>query len=284
MLRIGNDRIALSMSPDFGARVLALTDRVTGRQWLVTGPQSTQTGEDAAYGAAEAVGWDECFPTVLACDHGGWEGRLRDHGALWGREWVVDHVDRDRVEARFQTPRFSFSRCLTLDGAAIIADYRVINLGDGPLPYLWSQHCLLATRAGDRIVLAGHERPRCGDEHFVWPNHHGRDLGIVGPPDQGFAIKVYSETPHHASAAILGPDGGITLEWSDMPACGLWLCYGGWPEDTPVHQVALEPTTAAADHLADADAMGHARALGQGQTHSWSVRMTLTAPDEWILQ
>ena len=283
MLSIGNDRLGLSVSPDFGARVLSLTDRNSGRQWLVTGSQSAETGEDAVYGADEAVGWDECFPTVLSCDHPAW-GRLRDHGALWGRRWLVDRADPDCIEARFETPRFRFVRRLTVADAAVVADYSVTNLGPGPMPYLWSQHCLLATRPGDRIDLAGHEKMRVGGDPLYWPDHQGRDLGTVGPLEDGFALKTYSETPHRASAAIVGADGGITFEWEDVPAFGLWLCYGGWPQGNPVHQVAMEPTTAPADDLAAADAAGHARTLGAHETHGWSVRITLTAPDERTLQ
>jgi len=284
VLSIGNDRLGLSMSPDYGARVLSLTDRSSGRQWLVTGPQSAQTGEDAAYGADESVGWDECFPTILSCDHAAWGGRLRDHGALWGRKWMVDRADPDCVNTRLETPGFRFTRRLTVTGAAVVADYRVTNLGTGQMPYLWSQHCLLATSPGDRIVLAGHERLRVEDDHFVWPSHQSRDLSIVGPLEEGLALKAYSETPSHASAAIVGLDGGIILEWEDVPAFGLWLCYGGWPKGNPVHQVALEPTTAAADSLAAAETTGHARTLGVDETHTWSVRMTLTARDERNLQ
>ncbi len=282
MLSIGNDRLSLSISPDYGARVLSLTDRNSGRQWLVTGPQSSYPGEGTAYGADEAVGWDECFPTVLSCDHPAWGGRLRDHGVLWGRHWSVDLIAPECVETRFETSLFRFTRRLTVAGAAAVANYRVSNLGPRQLPYLWSQHCLLATSRGDRIFLAGHERLRIGEDPFVWPTYQGRDLSIVGPPDEGVALKAYSETPRRASATIVGPNGGITLDWDDVPAFGLWLCYGGWPKGNPVNQVALEPTTAAVDNLADADTLGQARMLGLNEMHSWSVRMTLTDRDDRI--
>ena len=284
MLSIGNDHLSLILAPNYGARVVTLTDRSSGRQWLATGPQSTQTGEDACYGADEAVGWDECFPTVLACSHPAWEGRLRDHGALWGRKWIVDRAEADCVETRFDAPQFRFSRRLTVRGAAVIADYRVTNLGVASLPYLWSQHCLLAALSDDRITLEGHEKLRVGEDHFSWPRHCDRDLSTVGPISEGFALKAYAETPGHASAAIVGPNGGLRLDWDAVPAFGLWLCYGGWPKGKPVHQVALEPTTAAADDLSAADALGQARALDPHETHTWSVRMTLTSPDERALQ
>lgn len=276
MLCIGNNQIALTISPDFGARVLELTDKISGRQWLVTGPQSAQTGEDAVYGGGEAVGWDECFPTVLSCEDPAWEGMLRDHGALWGRKWSVDHLDATCVETRFETLLFRFARRLTVKGPSVIAAYRVTNLASKSLPYLWSQHCLLATTSRDKIMLDGQKKLRVSQELFSWPQYHSRDLSFVGEIEEGFALKSYAETPSRASAAIIGPYGGLCLDWNDVPAFGLWLCYGGWPKDKPVHQVALEPTTAGADHLADADAAGSARALGPHETHSWSVRITMT--------
>lgn len=286
MLSIGNDQIALTVVPDFGARVTALTDKISGRQWLVTGPQSAQTGEDAVYGADEAVGWDECFPTVLSCQHPAWDGILRDHGALWGRKWSVDHCDDSCVETRYETLLFRFGRRLTVQGPSVIAAYRVTNLASKSLPYLWSQHCLLATSSQDRIILDGQESLRVDKEHFSWPKHHSRDLCFVREAHDGFALKAYAETPGQASAAIVGPNGGLCLDWNDVPAFGLWLCYGGWPKGNPVHQVALEPTTAGADHLADADAdaEGRARALGPNETHTWTVRMTMTNSIKRTLQ
>ncbi len=281
---MGNDRLSLSVTPDYGARVVALTDRHTGRQWLVTGSQSTQTGQDAIYGAAEAVGWDECFPTVLACDHPAWAGRLRDHGDLWGREWIVDRAQADCIETRFETPLFRFTRRLTAHDATVTAAYSVTNLGPTTLPYLWSQHCLLATTPGDHIVLQGQGRMLAGDRHFDWPHSPDRELGQIGPISEGFALKSYAETPGAASAAIVGAQGGLRLDWDDVPALGLWLCYGGWPAGNPAHQVALEPTTGTADDLATAETMRQARLLGPNDTHAWSVRLTLTAPEERTLQ
>lgn len=284
MLSIGNDQIALTISPDFGARVTELTDKISGRQWLVTGPQSVQIGEDAVYGADEAVGWDECFPTVLSCQHPAWDGMLRDHGALWGRKWSVDHRDATCVEARFETLLFRFGRRLTVQGPSVIAAYRVTNLGSNSLPYLWSQHCLLATSSHDRIMLNGQEQLRVDQENFSWPHFRSRDLSFVGELRDSFALKAYAETPGQASAAIVGPDGGLCLDWNNVPAFGLWLCYGGWPKNNPVHQVALEPTTAGSDRLTDADAGGRARVLGPHETHTWSVRMTMTNSMKRTLQ
>ena len=81
-----------------------------------------------------------------------------------------------------------------------------------------------------------------------------------------------------ASAAITNRQGGIRFDRTDVPAFGLWFSYGGWPATNPVHQVALEPTTATADDLAQAEALGQARILAQDQTHRWQVKITVTGP------
>jgi hypothetical protein len=275
MIRLCNEDIALTMEPDFGARVTSLTDLASGRQWLVTGPC---VGGDAYLGD-QARGWDECFPTVAACHHPGWGGPLRDHGDLWGRAWQATG-DGETCVARYDDPRFTFTRSLHLQGASVSADYQVTSHSPAGLPFLWSQHCLLATSEGDRIVLHGIVDMRAEGMPVDWPTHPARDLSVIGRRDEGLALKLYGDAEKAAGAEVIGADGGIRFDWSgqELPAFGLWLDYGGWPPGAPVHQVALEPTTAAADDLAQAEAMGRARMLAQGASLCWTVRIAMTRP------
>lgn len=277
-LTLANHRMSLTLVPDYGARVTGLWDRLTGRQWLIPGDLSSDTGSGAIYGADQACGWDECFPTVAPCEHPSW-GMLRDHGLLWGNAWDVVEASVDCIETQFVSPEFRFVRRLSLDDATLTADYAVTNRAAAPLAYLWSQHCLLAVTPEDRIALSGCDN-FIGDElRYDWPNYPGRDLSCIGTASHGFALKSYAMTPAVASAEIVNPDGGIRFCWDGILAFGLWQSFGGWPADEPVHQVALEPATAAADHLAAAEALGQARTLEPHVTHRWSVRVTLTAPN-----
>jgi galactose mutarotase-like enzyme len=280
MITLANDQIALTLEPAFGARVTSLTDLASGRQWLVAGDCT----DGDAYLGDQARGWDECFPTVGLCHHAAWGGPMRDHGELWGRKWSVTQ-DADGCAGSYGDPRFAFSRRLALKGATVIATYRVTNRGSDTLPYLWSQHALLATTPADRIALDGIAGMRVMGQPVDWPNHPDRNLSTIGTADEGFALKLYGDAQNAASAEVVGPDGGIRFDWSGagIPAFGLWLDYGGWPPTAPVHQVALEPTTAPADDLAQAGATGHARHLAPGETHRWSVRITLT-PSRFVPQ
>lgn len=278
MLTLVNDHVRLTLAPEYGARVTGLTDLATGRQWLVEGGFTSDVGEDAVYGAAAARGWDECFPTVGVCDHPDWGG-LRDHGTLWGRPWEVVAVRLDRIETCFSDREFAFTRALSLSANTVTANYVVINLGDSALPYLWSQHCLLATTPDDTIALAGQGKMIAGGTDYDWPAHPLRNLTQVGPVTEGFALKSYAATSGAAFAEIMNPNGGIRFDWADVPSFGLWLSYGGWPEAAGVHQVALEPTTATADDLALAEALGQARVLAPQDTHRWQVKISLTRPE-----
>ncbi|MES2145798.1 MAG: hypothetical protein V4516_15935, partial [Pseudomonadota bacterium] len=258
MITLANNRIVLTLEPDFGARVTSLTDLSSGRQWLVPG----DCVDGDAYLGDQARGWDECFPTVGVCQHPSWGGPMRDHGEVWGRKWSVTH-NADSCVGTYVDPQFAFARSLQLKGMTVIANYHVTNRSADPLPYLWSQHALLATTPADRIVLQDIADMQAGGQPLIWPRHTARDLSAVGRMEEGFALKLYGQAQNTASAEISGPAGGIRFDWSGagIPSFGAWLDYGGWPPDKPVHQVALEPTTAPADDLAAADAMGRARRL-----------------------
>ena len=277
-LTLQSDAMRLTLEPAFGARITSLTDLRTGRQWLVAGPCLGDAGDQAAYGAAQACGWDECFPTISKGRHPV-SGDLRDHGAVWGRPWqVTAHQGPLQCTAVYTSQAFDFERSLTLNGATLTADYRVTSHSAMPLPYLWSQHALLATTPPDELRLHGVADLTTRDARYPWPHHPARDLTKVGPMSEGFLQKSYAATPNGAAAQVVGPQGGIRFDWSgDLPAVGLWLDYGGWPQDGPVHQIAFEPTTAMADDLSRAERLGQTRWLAPHDTQRWSVTVSLTS-------
>ena len=292
-LTLQNDQITVTIAPDFGARVTRFIDRSTGRDWMAPGGQSAQVGEDAVYGRAEAVGWDECFPTVGRCDASAtvWGRTLRDHGDLWGRAFGVVEHRTDQLTLENETGEVRFVRTLRLRGATLQADYQIDNLTAQPMPYLWALHGLLAVRAGERIVLPGINQLNAPyvslNGAFIdlplisWPDTSaalGFDIDIVQPDTAGFAAKLYATVPAQARAMVGGVDGWLELAWSgdQIGHLGLWFTYGGWPEPGGVHQLAIEPTTAPAGDLSEAMALGQANPLAPGGSRRWTVTLTLS--------
>ncbi|MCY3879064.1 MAG: hypothetical protein OXF74_07785 [Rhodobacteraceae bacterium] len=280
-------RLRLQVTPEFGARVTGLTDLATGRQWLVEGGQHGG-GEAVIYGKRQAVGWDECLPTVAPCRDPSGEAMLRDHGAFWGRRWDCRQTGSSLIGTCEQSG-FRLSRGLHLNGPTLVAGYEVTNLADTTLPFMWSQHCLLAARPGERIEIQGVENFRFTDagiggrripgQSFIWPylNDPEMDLSEVRSIDAEMAVKIYGEAGKRVTARVGKAGGFLTLSWSgdQIPGIGVWLDYGGWPEGDVTHQIAIEPTTAPVDDLSEACREGLADWLDPGERRSWVVVMSV---------
>ncbi len=273
MLVLENATVQLELAPEWGARVVSLIDKRLQRDWLVKGPCAGDNTDTAVYASDQARGWDECFPTVAPCGGTafGWPPALRDHGELWGRPWVCE-ASPNSVTATYAGDRFAFTRQLSLRDDTVTARYRVANTGASPFGYLYSQHMLLNLPPGEEIAFAGvgplHRSPD-GTE-VAWPD---RDLHPVRAQDAGMAAKLYAELVGPATVTVGGQGGALRLQWgpSDAPAMGLWLDYGGWPDGSPMHQVAIEPTTAAADSLDQSTPVW----LAPGEARAWDVTIQL---------
>ncbi len=294
ILALESQAVRVEIDPDFGARVLSLIDRRSGRDWMAKGPQSSQVGEDAVYLADEAVGWDECFPTVAPWDASGTAlgRRLRDHGDLWGRPWAVDAKSNDSATLSWSDGAFRFTRRLSLGAASLTADYAIANIGDAALPFMWALHGLLAVTPDDWIELDGvaavvatyvaRDGHTITAPQLAWPGPDdalGMPLDRVQPALSRFAAKLYASHVPGARASVGGRNGWLDIGWDDrIGHLGLWLNYGGWPAPGSTHHLALEPTTASADHLGQALEQGTAITLEPGASSRWRVTMTLRPP------
>jgi galactose mutarotase-like enzyme len=292
---IENEALQVAVIPGYGGRVISLFDKASTREWLAQGGQSPNIGEDARYLAAEAFGWDECFPTVAPWDASGtaWRRPLRDHGDLWGRPWQVDFATAEAIALSYADGQFSFSRELRLDGAAVIARYSVENLSGEPLPYLWALHGLLAATPEDRIVLPGVDKvsasylalggARLTASELAWPAPGDTlpfPLDRVQPASTAFAGKLYASGVAGGSALVGHPGQWLEIDWdTSIEHLGVWLTYGGWPAPGGSYQIALEPTTSAADHLGQAIDAGFL-SLAPGERRDWRVTFTLKS-EHW---
>lgn len=276
LLLLENEHIALTLAPHFGARVTSLMDKSTGRNWLVPGDLVGQPGNEAAFLSAQACGWDECYPTVGRCASIAWGRTLRDHGDLWARPWTCTQT-QDVIKATYRDDQTKFTRTLSLEGASVVASYKVTNARDTLLPTLWSQHCLLACEPGEKLTFEGISAMVAGGQAIDIANVGGTDFTKVHNKASGLALKAYGVVDDHARVCVTGENGGIAFSWSaeDAAYLGLWLDYGGWPEDGPVHQVAIEPTTSPSDDLSGALAGDHAIWLKPAQSRTWQVKTTL---------
>lgn len=259
---------------------------------------------------SDASGWDECLPSVAGCrmETGAGPASIPDHGDLWRVGWR--RVDGKPIEssadsATFRAECFSLplrlERSLTLTeaekGWALQLEYKVTNTGADSALWSWSAHPLFAAEAGDRIVIpdsirklhvesSGGDRLGRRGDLVSWPmatlaNGSQVDLSLAQSPASGTADKLFAGplTAQENWCALERPQAGVRLTVRFDPAAtpylGLWICYGGWPARPGPKQmcVALEPSTAGADSLAET---GHwSRVLGPGECFRWPLAVEI---------
>jgi hypothetical protein len=288
---LSNDFLSLAALPRRGGKIISLRSRRDNLEWLLPPLRPyAEARSDRGFELGDGGGWDECLPSVSP------SAGVPDHGDIWRRPWQsTRHGDQLDMSAEASSLPLLFRRRITLAGSTIRLDYQVENIGDAPADFLYSAHPLLQVQEGDRILLPQQVRRlkiefsaagRLGapGEHCAWPlarDRQGRevDLSRVGPPDGQTAEKLFAGPlrnpwcglyrPQHRQGMVFRVDSPL------LPYLGLWICHAAWPDSGPARQytVAIEPTNANCDGLADARAAQTATPLAPGQTVRWTMEI-----------
>jgi galactose mutarotase-like enzyme len=240
-------------------------------------------------------GMDECLPTVATSSDGMLGLAVPDHGDFWAIPWTILEPASScsvTIAAVGASRPLRFTKRLEVHPTSLRIDYTVQNLSAKRIDYLYACHPLFAIDPGDRIVLpteaaplrvesSGHERLGVQGDSISWPIAQG----AAGPIDLSLALHPGADTADmlYTGRLISGRCGlfrsamsrGIVLHFdpAHLPYVGLWLCYGGWPDNSEHRQfaVALEPAVAARGSLEDAVRDGVAPALAPYETHAWTI-------------
>src|SRR5579871_2274880 len=207
------------------------------------------------FDAGDASGWDECLPSVAACQVRTESGsaEIPDHGDLWRVEWQP--MVREAHSVTYQGECFSLplrlERTLTLTegetGWTLTLDYSVTNLSLEKVPWSWAAHPLFAVDAGDRIVLpesiktlrlegSGAGRLGKGGDLVSWPMARMKDgsavdLSVADSPESGVGDKLFAGPLHGGEnwcaleRSAAGISIRVTFDIEATPYLGLWICY-----------------------------------------------------------
>lgn len=304
-LLLENDLLQVHISPAFGGKITSLRSVRTGEEFLLPPLKSYQrVSASAKFSEGDGGGFDECLPSVAACESVAGEPAVPDHGDLWRLMWHV-HSEHTPVllHADAVTRPLRLTRQAKLEGPSLILEYELINLSDVPATWLWSAHPLLRVDMGDRIVLPGKVEELlveysatdlfASTSSVTWPVARSTsglsvDLSKVGAKDGVTAYKFFARMDKSGWAALyrkrLGQGLVLRFDPSIVPFVGLWICSGAWPAAGAEKQytVALEPTTSNTDSLVSAEHNGTACSLPGRGLRRWRLEIEMLGASRFL--
>lgn len=265
-VRLETPALTVVVDAERGAKIVSLREP-DGLEWLAAAESASTPAPGTSFVEAEMAGWDECAPTIVACDV---EGRsVPDHGDLWDRAFTRDG---DTLVAEGASLGYRFSRSMRAVPGGVRFEYSAEALSR-LVPFLWAAHPQFVATPGTRVELPGVSEVvdvlDPGEPRLPWAG----ELATIDTVPSGGCRKVYAEPSVHASAARLvrGDGRALELHWSSECAyVGVWFDGGAFSRE-PV--IAIEPSTGYFDSLATAVARGRVPVLEPGSPLRWWVEV-----------
>jgi len=305
-----SETIRTVVVPDLGAKLVSLIDKRTQREWLV-GP-GDRPFKKVDYGAdfvdQDMSGWDEMFPTIVACNYpvpGGEYGRtLPDHGEVWPQSWFLEPAPENalRLSVEGRALHYRLTRTLSYsDTNTLQMHYELENKGRGRMPFIWAAHPQFDHGADAEIVLPPQVKQVCNtippewgwgepETRFDWPvavnvDGHRMRIDRAGPATLKQARKffVVPETSVRWAGVIRQPaKDWLRFDWDPelVPYLAIWVDEGAINQASVI---ALEPTTGFYDSLAMAWERKQVTMIEPEDTKSWALSVRLGTGDDPFL-
>ena len=308
-LVLENEILRTVVVPKTGGKLVSLFDKRNEVEWLV-GPGSRPL-QPVPYGASfveqDMSGWDEMFPTIVACDYPG-PGEnagapLPDHGEVWSLPWHVEPGPEEQLTLSVAGKALPYRLTRTLSYVApdtLQLDYRLDNTGRETMPYIWAAHPQFACGQTAEIVLPRGVNRVCNtipaewgwgapETEYAWPeavNPEGNLVRMdqVGPPTRQQARKffVLPDVQIGTIALVRKPSRAwLRMAWSPsaIPYFGLWIDEGALSHTSVA---TPEPTTGFYDSLETAWEKKEVMTVAPGETHSWSLTVQTGTAEELL--
>lgn len=289
-ITIENEQIRMEIVPDLGGKLVSMIYKPSGKEWLI------DSGErplrlpiyGSTFGEWDMSGWDECFPTINACP---WEMdksiNLPDHGEIWALPWMY-RVEENEVICSVESPLLSckFTRSISFHSAnKVRMGYRVDNMSDQPMPFLWVPHPQFAVTEPTRILLpesmeemlcvyAGHTLKN--GETYAWD-----DVSLISPVVTGDGRKFYYEGQVPLSwSGLYGQESDnfliVSVPKEKVPYLGVWIDEGMYNDRVAC---ALEPSIGYYDSLDMAVSNGTAQIIPADSSFEWYLELSIGVGD-----
>lgn len=288
VVAIENDLLRIITLPDAGGKIWSIYHKVWNQELLWHNPRiepaCCSVGD--SYDDTWAGGWDELFPNDIPEHYAG--ETYADHGELWNGKWsaeVIEDEGNKSVSVKLVkncpiTPaRFSKNIRLVENEAKVRVRYRIENLSDRELRFLFKLHPALRMEPGWKIEIPakrmkvgeGSELRKSDVREYAWPYLPGEtgdvDMRDVLPKSSRVTEFQYGTGLTDGWCALVDPNlkrgFGFTFDQEIFTSVWTFTVYGGWRD---LYTIVLEPCTGYPYTLSEAVAGGKYSVLGPGET------------------
>jgi len=247
-LILDNDALKAEILPLDGGRLISLTHKLSGREYIWTNPRTRGIlrYHGANYDNLSAGGVEEAFPTGYQdCFNG---DDLPFFGEIWPLIWQYSENSMQNgwvLDTYCSVYPVKVTKEWTLNESGLCCRYELENLSDRPLPYLFGVHPCLNINPGDRLELPsgtwaiGSTFPDgLLSGEFEWPVSGMRDLSVLPDDNEGTDVSVgkaeyihiYKSKADTGEFAIHTANKSLRVLYdsSYFTSLSIWMIYGGW--------------------------------------------------------
>ncbi len=265
--------------PEDGARVSVLRH---GTLDLLTSEPTDFRPPEGDYGKYETrpvYGYDDCFPTVDACEFpGDAQCELPDHGELCRLDWEVEtSVHSLTAQTRSRVLPIIFRRTMVFAERSLNWQFELINESQRPLPYLHVMHALLPLDRITDVQLPEFEELFDEMADKLLPAQSSPDVaaGLLATPPGTARMLLLRGARNHSFALTFQTGECLTVTYPDerFSTLGIWWNNGGYPDEDGCRRVecAFEPIAGAFSSLARSHAEGLCAWVPGGERQAWSI-------------
>lgn len=153
-----NEKLRAMWLPSYGSKLASLVIKSDAGEHELLFQSDLETLNVPTYGATfsdfESSGYDECFPTIDACEFEGKE--MPDHGEVWALPWQwQNHADGSLTFCVYSHKfQYTLSKTVSITHHGIVSQYHVSLSPDAsPLPFIWTPHALFNASIHTKIFV-----------------------------------------------------------------------------------------------------------------------------------
>ncbi|MDR6553199.1 DUF5107 domain-containing protein [Paenibacillus qinlingensis] len=301
-IRLENEHLQIDILPALGTKICSLINKKTGKQWMDR-PEGRGEFREPCYGSLweewDRCGWDELFPSIDSCSFpvAPWQHvQIPDHGEVWALPWVCNKVSDLEMHAVVQgrSLPYRLEKKMVLKGSQVLFSYRLTNLSEHDMPYLWAPHPIIAATESMRICLPTSISQiittvsldqRLGQWGTVkaWPAFIGEDgakvdIDKMPARHSGVADKFYVMSPlQEGWCSVVEEATGerftLIFDVKTVPYLAFWVNGGGWDDH---YHLALEPATGYLDNVSIAHGLNSCSVVPGGGVNEWALTLEIS--------